>query len=146
MRFALLSVEMLRNFGLNKVFVELAMNKGKFLGYYDGILMTGAGLLTNYLFCNASVRGDAAIVAEDDARSAGGSSGAAKKNEVRAEGPYTMDVSEAQPRGGGYLHTRVIGLSYGSPFLVRYSSKDGRRPEERSGQLFPSEVQPLLLS
>jgi uncharacterized membrane protein len=146
MRFALLSVEMLRNFGLNKVFVELAMSEGKFLGYYDGVNMSGAGLLRNYLLCNASVRGDIFIVAEDDDRSARGSSGAAKKNEVRAEGPYSMDVSGAQPRGGGYLHMRVIGLGYGSPFRVCYSSIAGSWRVELLGQLFPSEVQPLLLS
>jgi uncharacterized membrane protein len=144
MRFALLSVEMLRNFGFNKVFVELAMSEGKFLGYYDGVNMSGAGLLRNYLLCDASVRGDAFIVAEDDDRSARG--GAARKSEVRAEGPHSMDVSGAQPRGGGYLHMRVIGLGYGSPFRVRYSSIAGSWRVELLGQLFPSEVQPLLLS
>jgi len=146
MRFALPGVEMLRNFGLNKVFVELALGEGKFLGYFDNIHMSGAGLLKIYLICNASVRGDVVIDAEDAARSAGGSSGTAKKNKVRAEGPYSLDVFEAQPRGGEYLHTRIIGLSYGAPFRVRYSYIAGRRLDERLGQLFPSEVQPLLLS
>ncbi|MFP3200451.1 MAG: hypothetical protein RXR06_11320 [Thermoproteus sp.] len=144
MRFALLSVEMLRNFGFNEVFAELAMSEGKFLGYYDGVNMSGAGLLRNYLLCDASVRGDAFIVAEDDDRGTRG--GAVRKNEVRAEGPYSMDVSEARPRGGGHLHTRIIGLDYGAPFRVRYSSVAGSWRVELLGQLFPSEVQPLLLS
>ena len=144
MRFALLSVEMLRNFGFNKVFVELAMSEGKFLGYYDGFNMSGAGLLRNYLLCDASVRGVAFIVAEDDDRSARG--GAVRKSEARAEGPYSMDVSGAQSRGGGYLHTHIIGLGYGSPSRVRYSSIARSWRVELLGQLFPSEVQPLLLS
>jgi len=146
MRFALLNVELLRNFGLNKVYVELSMSEGKFFDFYDYIHMSATAFGGNYILCYASIRGDVVIDAEDDVRSARGSSGAAKKNEVRAEGPYTLDVSEEQHRGGEYLRTRIIGLSYGTPFRVRYSYIAEKRPNERLGQLFPSEVQPLLLS
>jgi len=145
MRFALLNLEMLKNFGLNKVYVELAMHEEKFSGYYNHIYMSARGLGRNYLLCYVSLRGNAVIDAEDVVRSDRGSSGDTKKNELRAEGSYSLDVSEAQPHGGEYLRMYVIGFSYGAPFRVRYSSMAGPQPNERIGQLFPSEVQPLLL-